>query len=255
MPADEPHYTGHRQRLRDRYQRAGADALQDYELLELLLTYALPRRDVKPVAKALMARHGSLAGVLDAAPADLAATTGMGQSSALMLHLVRDVCSHYLHDRLGDHAAAGPAAPNASASAQPVALRDDSARPRLATSQALLDFLRVTLAGQERERLLAVFLDPAWRVISHRILQEGGHDQVAVYPRQIVEQAVRAGAAGIVIAHNHPSGQASPSADDIRVTQAVAAAAALLDIHLIDHVIVADRSWYSFAEHDLIPHT
>jgi DNA repair protein RadC len=168
-----------------------------------------------------------------------------------MIRLLRDICTHYVHDRLGDQAAAVPAA--ATAAGPPVALHDDAARPRLATSQALLDFLRVTLAGQERERLLAVFLDPAWRVITHRVLQEGGHDQVAVYPRQIVEHAVRTGAAGIVLAHNHPSGQASPSAEDIRVTHAVAHAAALLDIHLVDHVIVAGRTWYSFADHDLIP--
>jgi DNA repair protein RadC len=116
MPSDDPHYIGHRQRLRERYQRAGAAALQDYELLELVLTYALPRRDVKPVAKDLLARHGTLAAVLDAPLDELAAATGMGPSSALMIRLLRDICTHYVYDRLGDQAAAVPAAATAARS-------------------------------------------------------------------------------------------------------------------------------------------
>lgn len=276
MDDANPH-SGHRQRLRERFQRAGILALNDYERLEMLLAYALPRRDTKPIAKALLARHGSLAGVLDADPTDLAGVPGMGETSAVMLHLVRELCHQYFADRLADVPAAvpqtGKAASAASSTLPTPSLAafqypsgnggfaetaDTAAIPpspasaispvaRLATHDTVLDYVRVKLGGAAHEMLLVIFLDAAHRVLDHQIMQEGVHDRVAVYPRRIVETALARRAVGVILVHNHPSGVARPSRDDLAMTHAVAQAAALLDIRLVDHLIVAGGGVYSFA--------
>jgi DNA repair protein RadC len=226
--SDRPHHTQHRQRLRQRFERSGADALHDYELLELLLTYAIPRRDVKPLAKALLARFGGLSAVLAAEPQRLCEVPGLGPRSATLVRLVRALARAGLAERL-------------------------RGRPALSTPEAVCEFARLTLGGQSREALMAIFVNARNEVIDHQILQQGTVDQVLAPPRLVLEAALAHGASGLILVHNHPSGHPAPSAADRRLTEAVARAAGHLGVRLLDHLIVGQRDCFSFLEHGLLP--
>jgi DNA repair protein RadC len=221
-PAETPHYTAHRRRLRERFARGGSAALQDYELLELLLSYAIPRRDVKPLAKQLLATFGSLPRVFAATPTELAACEGLGEYSATLLRLVRELGAACLGEQLRQ----GPA---------------------LSSALEVVDFARLKLAGRPHEACLIIFLDVRNRVLDSEVLAEGTVDQVVVHPRRVVEGALARRAAGLIVVHNHPSGECMPSAADDQLTQALRQATAPLDIVLLDHLIVGPGSYYSFA--------
>ena len=226
--ADKPHYIAHRKRLRERFQNAGADGLHDYELLELLLTYAIPRRDVKPIAKALIQRFGSLSGVLDASRSALEAVPGMGSISAMLIPLVKGLFEAYMAEKMAH-------------------------RDLLTSPQAAVDFARVKLAGRPHEAFMALYLNAKNEVIEHEIVHEGTVDRAVIYPRRIIESALAHHAAGLILVHNHPSGHPDPSEEDKRLTRAVAEAARTMDIRVVDHVIVGRDGYVSFVEHDLLP--
>ncbi len=224
---DKPHYINHRRRLRERFQKAGAEGLQDYEIVELLLTYAIPRRDVKPLAKELINRFGGLSGVLDASQRELEGTAGLGPVSATLIRLVKEVCGVYL--------------------AEGMKQRDVLSSPRL-----VVDFARLKLSGLPHEAFMVIYLNVKNEVIAHEVLIEGTVDSVVIYPRRIIESALSNYATGLILVHNHPSGHPEPSEEDKRITRAISQAARTLDIRVLDHIVVGKDGYFSFMECGLL---
>jgi DNA repair protein RadC len=225
---ETPHYLGHRERLRKRLQKGGEEGLQDYELLELLLTYAIPRRDVKPYAKSLIRKFGSLAGVLDAGPRELEEVLHVGPISSTLVHLVKKICEAYLAEKM-------------------------IAREALSSPQAVLDFARVRMAGLPHEAFMVIFLNTKNKVLDYKLLQEGTVDRAVIYPRRIVEEAIARHAASLILVHNHPSGQSDPSPEDRELTRSIVEAARTIDLRVLDHVIVGKEGHFSFVENHIFP--
>lgn len=212
-PAEAPHYHGHRERLRARFAEAGADALPDYELLELALFRAIPRRDVKPLAKALIRRFGSFAEVLSAEPARLAEIEGVSAGVVADLKLM---------EAAGRRLARGAIA----------------ARPLLASWSALLEYLRATMAFSAREEFRVLFLDRRNHLIADEVQGRGTVDHTPVYPREVARRALELSSTAIILAHNHPSGDPTPSGPDIRMTREIVTVLDPLGIVVHDHVIL-----------------
>jgi len=216
---DKPHYLGHRARLRERF-RAGADALPDYELIELLLFSAIPRRDVKPLAKALVTRFGSFAGTVSASREALR-EAGLGDSAIDALKIVREAAVRLTRQE---------------------ALN----RPVLGSWQKVLDYCRAVLAHEAVERFHLLFLDRKNALIADEGQTRGTIDHTPVYPREVVKRALDLGASAIILVHNHPSGDPTPSRADIEMTREVAKAAAVLGVSVHDHIIIGRSGHASF---------
>jgi DNA repair protein RadC len=214
--ADEPHYHGHRERLRARLREAGPDAVADYELLELVLFRAIPRRDVKPLAKTLMARFGSFAEAIAAAPERLAEIEGMTPGAINEFKIVE-------------------------ASAQRFAKGAARKRPAIGSSGALIDYCRTAIAFVEREEFHVLFLDKRNGLIADEKLGAGTIDHTPVYPREVVRRALELSASAIILVHNHPSGDPAPSNADVKMTQDIIAIGAPLGVVVHDHIIVGKQ--------------
>lgn len=225
---DTPHYINHRKRLRERFQKTGSDGMHDYELLELLLTFSIPRRDVKPVAKKLISTFGSLSGVLDAEQKELEKLNGVGSMSVSLIHLVKELYSGYLAENM-------------------------KKKDVLSSPEAVIDFSRVKLSGLSNEAFMVIYINVKNEVIDYALLQQGTLDNVAVYPRQIVETALSHHASGVILVHNHPSGNPMPSKEDKILTKEIFDAAFALDIRVLDHLIVGKEGYFSFMENNLLP--
>ena len=225
---DKPDYLGHRKRLRERFRKNGAEGMHDYEMLELLLTYAIPRKDVKPYAKDLIKRFGSLSGVLDAGQKELEGVAKIGPVSSTLIRLVKELCGAYLAEKI-------------------------KGREMLSSPQAVLDFARMKLAGLPHEAFMVIFLNAKNRVLDYKVLQEGTVDRAVIYPRRIVEEALAQHAAGIIFVHNHPSGDAQPSPEDKQLTRSLVEAARTIDLRVLDHLIVGKEGYCSFVESRLMP--
>jgi DNA repair protein RadC len=208
-----PHFHGHRERLRERFREAGSEALADYEMLELVLFRAVPRRDVKPLAKDLLARFGSFAEVISAPPALLAETAGLSEAAITEFKVVQ-------------------------AAAHRLAKGQVQKRPVLSSWSAVLDYVRAAQAFAEKEQFRILFLDKRNQLIADEIQQEGTVDHTPVYPREVVKRALELSATAIILVHNHPSGDPTPSRADIDMTKQVAEVARVLGIQLYDHIIV-----------------
>lgn len=208
----EPGHTGHRQRLRDRFMTGGADALPDYELLELLLFAAIPRRDVKPLAKQLINRFKDFAGVISAPPAALAAE-GLSDNSIATLKLVQAGALRLGRQRVLD-------------------------RPILSSWSALIDYLRSAMAHEANEQFRLLFLDRKNVLIAEEIQARGTVDHTPVYVREVVKRALELGATALILVHNHPSGDPTPSRADIEMTRDIAKAAGPLGVTIHDHIII-----------------
>jgi DNA repair protein RadC len=208
-----PHYLGHRARLRQRFREAGAETFADYELLEMVLYGAFPRGDTKPLAKELIRRFGSFAEVMGAPESRLAEVPGVGESVITALKVV--------------HAAA--------ARLRRVELRD---RPLLSSWSAVLDYCRAAMAFAEKEQFRILFLDKRNHLIADEVQQEGTVDHTPVYPRELVKRALELSATAVILVHNHPSGDPTPSTADIEMTRQIVEIAAPLGIVVHDHVIV-----------------
>lgn len=219
----KPDYVDHRKRLRERFLKAGAEAFHEYESLELLLTYAIPRLDVKPVAKALMKRFGSLNGVLDATQEELVAIRGLGPQSAILIRLVKELFAAYLGERM-------------------------AGKDVLSSPGAVVDFARVKLAGLPHEAFMVIYVNVKNRVIDYEVLQQGTVDRAIIYPREIIKAAIMHKAAGVILSHNHPSGDPEPSREDKHLTRSVIEAARTIDLRVIDHLIVGKNGYFSFQE-------
>jgi DNA repair protein RadC len=211
--ASKPDYLGHRDRLRQRLLTAGPEALGDYELLEFLLFSARPRGDTKPLAKALIARFGGLAGVLGADRDALLSVAGLGEASAAALLATR-------------------------AAALQLVRAPVTERPVLGSSQALLDYCSAAQGFAEIEEFRLLFLDRKNRLIADERHQRGTVDHTPAYPREVVKRALDLGASALILLHNHPSGDTEPSRGDIETTRAIAQALKAVGIALHDHVIV-----------------
>lgn len=226
MP-ERPDYIEHRKRIREKFLKVSAGALHDYELLELLLTYAIPRLDVKPTAKALMKRFGTLGGVLDASHDELAAVRGVGPTSAILIRLIKERFAAYTSEQM-------------------------QGKDVLSSPAAVVDFARVKLAGLPHEAFMVIYLNVKNRVIEHEILQEGTVDRAIIYPRQIIKAALTHKAAGLILSHNHPSGDPDPSQEDKHLTRSVIEAARTVEIRVLDHIIVGKNGYFSFQENRLL---
>ena len=225
---DKPGYLDHRKRLRARFRKSGTEGMHDYEVLELLLTYAIPRKDVKPYAKELIKRFGNLSGVLDASQQEIESVLHIGPMSSTLIRLVKEIGSLYLGEKMQE-------------------------KDVLSSPQAVLDFARMKLSGLPHEAFMVVFLNTKNKVLDHKIIQEGTVDRAAVYPRRIIEDALSRHASSIILVHNHPSGIAQPSAEDKQLTRDLVEAAKTIDLRVLDHLIVGKEGYCSFAESRLLP--
>jgi DNA repair protein RadC len=208
-----PHYHGHRDRLRGRFRDAGADAVSDYELLELLLFRTIPQRDIKPLAKELIAKFGSFAEVLAAPRQRLEEVKGVKEATSTDLKII--------------HAAASRVTQGAV-----------KKREVLSSWTAVLDYCRTKMAFEDKERFGIIFLDKRNQVIADEIQQTGTVDHTPVYPREVVKRALEWNATAIILVHNHPSGDPTPSRADIQMTQQIVEIAKRLGISVHDHIIV-----------------
>jgi len=227
MKKEAPHHVGHRERLKERYERAGIGSLQDYEILELLLFYAIPQGDVKPRAKELLKRFGSLKGVLDADPAALREISGVGPHSSLFFRVVRDVSTHYLR-------------------------QGAEVKEQISSTKELIDYCLSSMGGLKDEHFAVIYLNARNRIIKVETIQEGIVNQAVVYPRKVLEKALKHKASAIILVHNHPSGHVRPSDADIRLTRVLQDAARVMDIVLHDHLIVGENRFFSFREEGIL---
>ena len=217
---ERPSYMGHRKRIRQKFISAGLNSFLDHEVLELLLTYCIARRDTKPLAWALLKKFGSLAAVLDAPIKDLCQVPGIGRESALFLHLIRAVFKKYSLEEVQEKAC-------------------------IHTPEEVLAYCKASLAGHTEECLELIYLTVRNTVLGAEMIAYGTLDRVNISPRQIVEHALAAKAAALILVHNHPSGDPTPSADDIAMTKDVCRAAALFGITVHDHLIIGKSEHYS----------
>lgn len=213
-------HTGHRERLRQRLRTAGLQAFSEHEVLELLLTYAIPQRNVNPLAHELIAVFGSLNAVLSADESELMRVKGMGKGAALFLTMMPQLMRYCQMNALGE-------------------------RPKITTVPDARAYCAPLFFGVTEEQLYMLCLDQAGHVLHRTLLHTGTVDQVALHPRTVVETALRHNAYSVILAHNHPSGVAEPSQLDIDVTKQVATALYLIGIHLVDHMIFGGGEAYS----------
>jgi DNA repair protein RadC len=211
--AKPPHYHGHRERLRERFLKGGNDALADYELLELVLFRAIQRRDLKPLAKELLERFGSFAEVVSAPIERLKSIKGLGDAAITELKIVE-------------------------AAAHQLARGQVKGRPVLSSWSSVLDYCRTAMAFADKEQFRVLFLDKRNRLIADERQQQGTVDHTPVYPREVVKRALELSATAVILVHNHPGGDPTPSRADIEMTRQIVEIARGLGIEVHDHIIV-----------------
>jgi DNA repair protein RadC len=220
-------HEGHRSRLKSRFLEEGLDGFEDHQILELLLFYAIPRRDTNEFSHSLINKYGSLSGVLEADPKDLAKIPGVGENSAILLALIPSLARIYLKDRWGT-------------------------RPSLDSTAKAGEYVLTLCAGRTYEVFYVICLDAQYHVIYPALVHEGTIDQAPVYPRIIVETALRHKAHSVILAHNHPGGSATPSPQDIEVTKRIQIALEQISISVLDHIIAAGEQYVSCSEKGLL---
>ncbi|WP_291863857.1 DNA repair protein RadC [Bradyrhizobium sp.] len=227
QPAETPHYHGHRERLRERFYGAGPEALSDYELLEMALFPALPRRDTKPLAKALLKKFGSFAEVIHAPEARLREVDGIKDASVTQLKLM-------------------------AAAAHRIARGEIRRSIALSSWNDVIDYCRTSMAFADKEQFRILFLDKRNQLISDEVQQTGTVDHTPVYPREVIKRALELSATALILVHNHPSGDPTPSQADIRMTKAIVDIANPLGISVHDHIIVGKNGHASLKGMKLI---
>jgi len=221
IEAKKRSYLGHRQRIKEKYEKNGIAGWLDYEVLELALSYAIPRTDTKSFAKELLSRFKTINGVLDADRKDLETITGISKHTALFLKLLKDVAILYMEKGIYK-------------------------RDLLSSPQVVYDYLKASLKGAVDEEFKMLFLDSRNQLIAVETFKIGTVNRSVVYPRKVVERALYNHAVGVIIAHNHPAGTLQPSQDDRGVTKAIKEALKTVDITLLDHIIIGSNDYYSF---------
>ncbi|TRZ78139.1 MAG: DNA repair protein RadC [Deltaproteobacteria bacterium] len=227
ISSDTPHYKDHRQRLKKKFSESGVDAFHDYEVLELLLSYAIPLKDVKPLAKELISRFGSLKGIMDAEKDSLEKVKGIGAHTAILIKLIKEMGILYLKEKAKE-------------------------KPQITCTSELLDYCKTYMGGLKDERFCVIYLDAQNRMTDIETIQEGIVNQAVVYPRKVLENALKKKASAVILVHNHPSGHVKPSDADIRLTKTIQETAKILDIIVHDHIIIGENRFFSFREEGLI---
>ncbi len=222
-----PHFLGHRERLKERFRESGPDALPDYELLEMLLFRAIKRGDTKPIAKQLLARFGTFAEVLSAEPDRLMEVRGVGEAVATEIKVVHAAAVRLLRGEVLN-------------------------RPVLSSWNAVLDYIRAAMAFSNSEQFRILFLDKKNQLMADEVQQQGTVDHTPVYTREVIKRALELAASAIVLVHNHPSGDPSPSSADIDMTKRIVDAGQRLGLVVHDHVIVGRKGHFSFRSNGLI---
>ncbi|NQU69023.1 MAG: DNA repair protein RadC [Rhodospirillales bacterium] len=224
---EKPDHIGHRKRLRDRFANGGGEALADYELLELCLFEAIPRQDTKPIAKLLLKRFGTYAGVLHAAPDDLRDVKGMGDAAVIALKTVVEAATRLARAEILN-------------------------QPVLSSWDRLIDYLRIGMGQKKTEQFRILFLDTKNKLIADELHQEGTVNHTPVYPREVVKRALELSAVAIIMVHNHPSGDPTPSRADIDMTKQMRDVGAPMGVTLHDHIIISRSDYSSFKAMGLI---
>jgi DNA repair protein RadC len=230
LKEEKPHHDGHRDRLRQRFLKSGVEGVADYELLELLLFSAIPRRDVKPLAKQLIATFGGLSGVMGASLSELQKVKGLSENSAALLKVVQGLTQKMLRG-------------------------DIMQKPLLGSWQKLIDYCTVAMGQEKREQFRVLFLNRKNQLIADEVQQVGTVDHAPVYPREIVRRALELGATALILVHNHPSGDPTPSDSDIAMTEEIIRAAAALDVLVHDHLVISRNGHASFKSMGLLEFT
>ena len=221
--AAEAHYLGHRERLRQKILQFGAETLQDYELLEAILMAAIPRRDVKPLAKEILQTFGSLSAALNAKPEELTRIAGIKDSTVSLFALIREASVRMLKNQIVD-------------------------APVINSWNSLVAYCRASMSQKKIEALRVLFLDSQCRLIKDEIMQTGTINQTVVYPREVARRSMDLGAMSIIFVHNHPAGDLRPSKADIAMTQTLRDALKPLNITMVDHLIVSKTGFMSFKD-------
>lgn len=221
-----PDYIGHRQRIKEKYEKSGMERWLDYEVLELALSYAIPRKDTKTIAKELLSRFKSLNGVLNADRKELQGINGVSKHSALFLNLLKDISVLYVEKGIHN-------------------------KDLLSTPQLVYDYLKVSLKGLTDEEFKMLFLDNRNQLIAMETLRTGTVNRSIVFPRKVVERALYHHTVGVIIAHNHPAGSLEPSQEDQDITRAIREALKTVDIALLDHIVIGGNEFFSFKEHQI----
>ena len=222
--ADSHKGTGHRKRLREKFLQSGLSGFHDYEVIELLLTIATPRKDCKDIAKALLKRYKTLQRVLEASARELSEIKGIGPMNQFGIRLVKAVADRYLEKRLIE-------------------------KDPLNNSKELYDYLCHSIRDKLREYFMVVFLDAKNKVLATETLFKGTLTASSVYPREVILAALNHDAAALIFAHNHPSGDPAPSAEDMAITRQLVLACAAMGITVHEHIVMGNHSYYSFADH------
>ena len=218
---------GHRARIRKKYLDHGLDVFQDYEVLELILDYVARQKDMKPVAKDLITRFESFQGVLNASDEDLLAVNGLGESALALIRLIKDAGSRYL-------------------------FQASQLRISRENVEDLIEYCRLRMGSLQDEEFHMFSFDTQFKLIREDILSEGTIDQTIVYPRKVVELALKNKASSIIFCHNHPDGNLEPSNQDKTLTRALQLATKTVNINVYDHLIISSGGHFSFREHRLI---
>jgi DNA repair protein RadC len=219
--------SGHRERLREKFLKGGLSGFLDYEVIELLLTLGTPRKDCKQQAKDALMRFRSLRGVLEAPADELLGIKGIGPQNIFGLRLIQDVSRRFLKERM-------------------------MSRPYCNSSKEVFDYLYHSLRDMKREQFKVLFLDAKNNILEEKTVFEGTVDTSAVYPREIVKEALKCDASSLVFVHNHPSGDPEPSASDREITRELVFAAAVMQLKVLDHIIIGNNCYFSFADEGLI---
>lgn len=218
----------HRKRLRQKFLTAGMTALHEYEVVEFLLTCAIPRGDVKPQAKDLLREFGSFKGIVDAELDDLMKIKGVGEQSAIVIKFIKEIVALYL-------------------------LQKAKEKTQVTCTTELLDFCKAAMGSKKDEEFCVIYLDAQNQILDFEPVQKGIANQAVVYPKQVLERALRRKASALILVHNHPSGHVRPSDADIRLTKTIQETAKALDILIHDHIIIGENRFFSFREEGLMP--
>ena len=218
---------GHRARMRQRLLNAGPEALADHEMLEMILYIALPRRDTKSIARALLARFRTFGGVLGAPAQELRTIDGMGEAGTAAVKLVQAASLRMLH-------------------------QDIKAQPVLSTWERLMDYLTAAMGHERTEQFRVLFLDGRNKLIADEIQGQGTINHAPAYPREVIRRCLELHATAVILAHNHPSGDPTPSREDVALTTEIARAAGLMGIAVHDHIVVGRGKWLSFRAEKLL---
>ena len=226
---DKPDYLGHRQRLRSRFLLTGGKDMPDYEFLEFLLTMSIPRKDVKPLAKQLIKKFGSFAGVVNDPDAELLAISGIKETSLALIKAIKEGALRMQWQNL-----------NASDT------------PLINNWDLMVDYCRMKMSHKQVEEFMIIYLNSKLYLIGEEIQQRGTLNQVAIHPREVIKSAMDKGASAIILVHNHPSGIVKPSRADIEITKSIVQAGSVVDISILDHLIISKDDVYSFVQNGII---